>query len=124
MSDMILELIPIISSIVVSVVTIGISIYKVIKKGKLSDNTNKLLGLLSTIPDLVVKAEEIYGVGKGPAKLDYVLTKLKLQAVTMSIDVTDEVLTKEIESVVYATNQVNTNTGVNTQKITNLIKGV
>ena len=112
-----IDLISVACSILVSVITIGISVYKVIKNGKKNDKTNKLLDLISAIPSLVIKAEEIYGVGKGAAKLDYVLTKLKLQAVTMSVEVSDEFLTHEIENIVQATKTVNTkdsntNTGV------------
>ena len=102
------DLISVTCSILVSVITIGISVYKVVKNGKNSKQTTKLLDLISAIPALVVKAEEIYGDGKGAAKLDYVLTKLKLQAVTMSIDVSDDYLTAEIENIVTATKTVNT----------------
>lgn len=116
------NLISVLCSILVSVITIGISVYKVIKNGKHSNNTAKLLDLISSIPELVVKAEDIYGAGKGAAKLDYVLTKLKLQAVTMAIDVSDEVLTNEIENIVNATKSVNTAKTVKTNAGVTLIR--
>lgn len=117
------ELSSVVCSILVSVITIGISVYKVVKNSKNSKQTTKLLDLISTIPSLVVKAEEIYGVGKGAAKLDYVLTKLKLQAVTMAIDVSDEVLTEEIENIVQATKNVNVVKSNHTSGVT-LVKKV
>lgn len=118
-----IDLISVVCSILVSVITIGISVYKVIKNGKKNDKTNKLLDLISAIPALVIKAEEIYGVGKGAAKLDYVLTKLKLQAVTMSVEVSDDFLTQEIENIVEATKTVNAKTN-NTGTGVTLIKKV
>ena len=120
-----IDLISVLCSILVSVLTIGISVYKVVKNGRHSERTSKLLDLIGAIPALVIRAEEIYGSnGKGSAKLDYVLTKLKLQAVTMAVDVSDELLTKEIENIVSATKQVNTvksqavkTLGVNVKKV-------
>ena len=121
-----IDLMSVICSILVSIITIGISVYKVVKNSNNSQQTTKLLNLISAIPDLVVKAEEVYGsTGKGANKLDYVLTKLKLQAVTMAVDVSDEYLTKEIENIVNATKAVNVakqptvfkNVAVNVKKV-------
>ena len=64
--------------------------------------------MLGLIPNLVVQAETLFGKGNGTAKLNYVLTELRVYALENHISVSNEELKVHIESVVSATNQVNT----------------
>lgn len=108
MKELILDVLPYVLSIIVSVLTITISVVKVVRNGASSKESTKLLNLVSKIPDLVVSAEEIYGSGKGVAKLDYVLTKLKLEAMTIGVAVDENYLINAVENTVKATKTVNT----------------
>ena len=76
-------------------------------KAKRSGNTNGLLAILEQIPSLVTTAESLFGSGKGSAKLDYVLTQLRLYALQQNVKVNVEDLTAQINSVVDATKNVN-----------------
>lgn len=76
-------------------------------KAKRSGNTKGLLAILEQIPSLVTTAESLFGSGKGSAKLDYVLTQLRLYALQQNVKVNVEDLTAQINSVVDATKNVN-----------------
>lgn len=76
-------------------------------KAKKSGNTKGMVAILEKIPSLVTTAESLYGAGKGSAKLDYVLTQLRLYALQNSINVNVEDLTAQVNSVVEATKNVN-----------------
>ena len=93
----------VIVSIAVTVASIVWAIIKQIKAG----NTKGIVALLELIPSLVITAESLYGKGKGSAKLDYVLTQLRLYALQHNIKVNTEDLTAQINSVVDTTNNVN-----------------
>lgn len=93
----------VIVSIAVSIASIVWAIIKQIKAG----NTKGIVALLELIPSLVITAESLYGKGKGSAKLDYVLTQLRLYALQNNIKVNTEDLTAQINSVVETTNNVN-----------------
>lgn len=93
----------VIVSIAVTVASIVWAIIKQIKAG----NTKGIVALLELIPSLVITAESLYGKGKGSAKLDYVLTQLRLYALQNNIKVNTEDLTAQINSVVETTNNVN-----------------
>lgn len=93
----------VIVSIAVTVASIVWAIIKQVKAG----NTKGIVALLELIPSLVITAESLYGKGKGSAKLDYVLTQLRLYALQNNIKVNTEDLTAQINSVVETTNNVN-----------------
>ena len=93
----------VIVSIAVTVASIVWAIIKQVKAG----NTKGIVALLELIPSLVITAESLYGKGKGSAKLDYVLTQLRLYALQHNIKVNTEDLTAQINSVVETTNTVN-----------------
>ena len=76
-------------------------------KAKRTGNANGLLSIVARIPSLVTTAESLYGSGKGSAKLDYVLTQLRLYALQQGVKVDVEDLTAQINSVVEATKTVN-----------------
>ena len=76
-------------------------------KAKHTGNTKGLLAIVERIPSLVTTAESLFGSGKGSAKLDYVLTQLRLYALQQNVKVNVEDLTAQINSVVDATKNVN-----------------
>ena len=93
---MILSIIATIASLIIAVI-----------KAKLSGHTKGLLAIVERIPSLVTTAESLFGSGRGSAKLDYVLTQLRLYALQQNVKVDVEDLTAQINSVVDATNNVN-----------------
>ena len=76
-------------------------------KAKRTGNTKGLLSIVELIPSLVTTAENLYGSGRGSAKLDYVLTQLRLYALQQNVKVDVEDLTAQINNVVDATKNVN-----------------
>ena len=76
-------------------------------KAKRTGNAQGLLAILEQIPSLVTTAESLFGSGKGSAKLDYVLTQLRLYALQQNVKVNVEDLTAQINSVVDGTKNVN-----------------
>ena len=92
-------------SIIATIASLIIAWVKVKRTG----NTNGLLSIVERIPSLVTTAESLFGSGKGSAKLDYVLTQLRLYALQQDVKVDVEDLTAQINSVVDATKNVNVN---------------
>ena len=90
-------------SMVVAVVILIAWAVKAIKSG----NTKGLLALYAKIPELVAKAETIFGAGNGVAKLNYVLTELRVYALEHGINVNMTELQARVEEVVSATKVVN-----------------
>lgn len=90
-------------SIVATVATVAIAWIKARRSG----NSKSLLSIVERIPSLVTTAESLFGAGKGSAKLDYVLTQLRLYALQQNVKVDVEDLTAQINSVVDATKNVN-----------------
>ena len=76
-------------------------------KAKRTGDAKGLLAIVERIPSLVTTAESLFGSGKGSAKLDYVLTQLRLFALQQGVKVDVEDLTAQINSVVEATKTVN-----------------
>lgn len=76
-------------------------------KARRTGNTKGMLAIIQKIPSLVTTAESLYGSGRGSAKLDYVLTQLRLYALQQNVKVDIEDLTAQINSVVDATKNVN-----------------
>lgn len=93
-------------SLLATIISIVIAIIKAKKTGK----TKSLLSIIEQIPTLVTTAELMFtGSGKSQAKLDYVLTQLRLYALQSGLNVDNETLIMYINSVVEATKNVNVN---------------
>ena len=92
---------------ILSVIATIISLVIAFLKSKKTGNSKGMVALLEKIPSLVTTAESLYGKGKGTAKLDYVLTQLRLYALQSNIKVDINDLTAQINSVVETTNNVN-----------------
>ena len=92
-------------SIIVTLLALLLSYFKAKKTG----NSKGMVALLEMIPSLVITAESLFGAGKGSAKLDYVLTQLRLYALQNNLNVNIEDLTAQVNSVVETTNNVNVN---------------
>lgn len=95
---------------IISIVITILSLILAYIKARKSGNTKGMLAILEKIPSLVTTAESLYGAGKGSAKLDYVLTQLRLYALQNNIKVDAEELTAQVNSVVETTKNVNVNT--------------
>lgn len=93
---------------ILSLISLLASIVIIFIKAKKNGNIKGILDLVHLIPNLVVQAEKLFGKGNGTAKLNYVLTELRVYALEHNISVTNEELKIQVESVVSATNQVNT----------------
>lgn len=104
--DFIVEYGVLILSIVVTVISLIISSIKSHKTG----NTKGVLELYAKIPVLVATAEKLFGKGNGVAKLNYVLTELRVYALEHNIKVSGEQLEAQVNSVVETTKVVNVNT--------------
>lgn len=100
---------------ILSLVALVVSLIITIVKAKKNGNIKGILDLVSLIPNLVVQAESLFGKGNGTAKLNYVLTELRVYALEHNISVTNDELKIQVESVVSATNQVNTEKAPNTE---------
>lgn len=94
---------------ILSLLALVVSLIITFIKAKKNGNIKGVLDLVHLIPNLVVQAESLFGKGNGTAKLNYVLTELRVYALEHNICVTNEELKVQVESVVNATNQVNIN---------------
>ena len=99
---------------ILSILATIASLVIMLMKAKRTGNTQGLLAIVQKIPSLVTTAESLFGSGKGSAKLDYVLTQLRLYALQQNVKVDVEDLTAQINSVVDATKNVNVNVSTNT----------
>ena len=81
-------------SIVVSITTIILSVFKNSKAKKY----NKLLTLWSKVPVYINQAEQIFTTPKtGVAKLEFVLSKLQTDCVKLNLNISDDDLKNKIE---------------------------
>lgn len=90
-------------SIVFGIVSIAIMIVGWIKSG----NKSGLLKLYAQIPRLVIEAEQLYGAGHGVAKLNYVVTELRVYAMENKVKITKDELIDLVNNEVAMTKQVN-----------------
>lgn len=102
----ILETINLIISIVSGLIAVT-GLVVVIVKWVLNGNAKKVLALISSIPELVKQAEQMFGSGHGSDKFRWVMTMLKNQALATKTRVSDEVLGNSVNDVVDTTNNVN-----------------
>lgn len=76
-------------------------------KAKKSGNLEAMQALEDYLQELIVKAENTFGAGKGEVKLDNVVTKATLYALQNNIKITQAELTNKVNKLVDTTNQVN-----------------
>lgn len=76
-------------------------------KAKKSGNTAGQVEILNKIPELVIRAEQIFGAGKGSAKLQYVMNELRIFALEHKIKVDSATLENSVNSMVNVSNNVN-----------------
>lgn len=92
---------------ILSVIATVLSLILAYLKAKKTGNAKGVVSILEKIPSLVTTAESLFGDKKGSAKLDYVLTQIRLYALQNNIKVDVNDLTAQINSVVETTNNVN-----------------
>lgn len=92
---------------ILSVIATIISFVIALLKAKKSGNSKGMIAILEMIPSLVNTAESLFGKGHGQAKLDYVLTQIRLYALQNNVKVDINALTDQVNSVVTTTNSVN-----------------
>lgn len=93
-------------SVALAIVGLIMSIIKAHRAG----NTKGVLSLYAQIPNLVAQAENLFGKGNGFAKLNYVLTELRVIAMENNIAINKADLTEQINNVVNTTKVVNVDT--------------
>lgn len=89
--------------IIIGIISVIISYIKNRKKG----NTAGELAIIKKIPELIVKAEAMFGKGRGIDKLQYVITELRVYALENKIKVDNEFLEAQVNSMVEVTKNVN-----------------
>lgn len=89
------EIISICVPAVVALASIIVNIVTLAKKGK----KTSILSILAHVPDYVSQAESIFGAGNGQAKLQWVLTKVQIDAVKANADISDEQIKESVENV-------------------------
>lgn len=76
-------------------------------KAKKSGNLEAMQALEEYLQELIVKAENTFGVGTGEVKLDNVVTKATLYALQNNIKITQAEIVNKVNKIVDTTNQVN-----------------
>ena len=94
-------------SVLLSALLTVVSLIWAIVQARRTGNKKGLLNLQALIPALVSEAEQMFGSGNGVAKLNYVLTKLRIYALEHNIRANTEEMTQQVESVVATTKCVN-----------------
>ena len=79
----------------VSVVTIIANLIALRKKGKKAT----INAILANIASYVSQAESIFGKGCGPAKLQWVLTKVQIDCVQANVKIDEAVVKSEVENI-------------------------
>lgn len=107
---------------ILSVIATIISLVIALIKAKKSGNSKGMIAILEMIPNLVNTAESLFGRGHGQAKLDYVLTQIRLYALQNNVKVDINTLTEQVNSVVTTTNSVNIDKTQKVEKPTEIIQ--
>lgn len=107
-------------SVIITIASLVIAFIKAKKNG----NSKGMLAIVEAIPSLVTNAEALFGKGNGQAKLDYVLTQLRLFALQNNIKVDVNELTAQVNSVVATTKEVNVEQTPNVTAISESTAGV
>lgn len=82
-------------SIGITVIAVVVNIITLLSKNK----KNTVLSIISKIANYVSEAESIFGSGNGQAKLNWVLTKVQIDAVKANVKIEDEAIIKQVENV-------------------------
>lgn len=107
---------------ILSVIATIISLIIALIKAKKSGNSKGMIAILEMIPSLVNTAESLFGKGHGQAKLDYVLTQIRLYALQNNVKVDINQLTDQVNTVVTTTNSVNIDKTQKVEKPTEIIQ--
>ena len=91
-----------ISATAISVIT---TVIATIKKEK-TNKKNKLLEITNKIPGYVTEAEEIFGKGKGLAKMTYVLNLVQMDCLKANTEYNEEEVKEAVENVLQAPTKV------------------
>ena len=78
-----------------TIVTIFTNIIALRKKGK----KTKIAEIIGNIAVYVGQAEQIFGQGCGPAKLQWVLTKVQIDCVQANVKIDEAVVKQEVETI-------------------------
>lgn len=89
------EIIGLVLPIAIAVASVISNIITLIKKNKKST----ALSILASVPNYVAQAEQIFGKGNGQAKLQWVLTKIQIDAVRANLKISDEEVTEKVEEI-------------------------
>lgn len=92
------EIVSLVCACVFAVVTIIVNIIALLKKNKKAT----VLQILSNVASYVSQAEQIFGSGNGPAKLQWVLTKIQIDSVKANVDISEDVAKEAIEAILQA----------------------
>ena len=107
-------------SVLLSAVLTLASLIWAIVEAKKKGNKSGLLEMSSLIPTFCSEAEQMFGKGNGVAKLNYVLTKLRIYALEHNIKANSSNLEEQVNSYVASTKIVNAeNTPTNEATQTN-----
>ena len=68
------------------------------KKGKKA----KISEIIANIASYVIQAEHIFGKGFGPAKMQWVLTKVQIDCVEANVKIDEAVVRSEVENILEA----------------------
>lgn len=82
-------------SIGITVIAVVVNIIILLSKNK----KNTVLSIFSKIANYVSEAESIFGAGNGQAKLNWVLTKVQIDAVKANVKIEDEAIINQVENV-------------------------
>ena len=82
-------------SALASCITIVSSIVALHKKGYKA----KVYSIITNIASYVSQAEATFGAGCGPAKLQWVLTKVQYDCVKQKVDIDEAVIVREVENI-------------------------
>lgn len=89
-----------------AILTLASLIWAIIQSKK-TGNKSGLLEMSSLIPTFCSEAEEMFGKGNGVAKLNFVLTKLRIYALEHNIRTNSKSLEEQINNYVASTKIVN-----------------
>lgn len=87
-----------------SVLSTAISIVVAVIKARKSGKGLQALDLFKQIPELVRKAESMFGAGNGVAKLEWVMTQIRLLAMESNVTISCEEIQQAVDSEVRTLN--------------------
>ena len=103
--ETILKVVSYAGTVLVFVIPMLLSLSKAKSDGRLKD---VVVDVFKGIPLLMIKAEKLFGAGRGDQKLDWVLTQMRLQAYENAFQLNEDEAKKQIEAIIETTKNVNT----------------